>query len=222
MSVSRARPGVFCVARARRRRVGQRDRYLRGVIWVLEIVEKKAQSNRTALFPGLCRKSRLPIMLQESTKMAAPTHHNLAHSQTTPNKLATFQKWLQTIEKPLQTPQEPRGASFLRWPFSEARRPCPQKCTTSSTPPSTISRASPRRSTSASATNWTAARSGPRPTAPRPLPGKLPTASRVRTRTVCSDRARRTRSSTRRTVRPRVPQPAWTRRRRVRVGSPHV
>ena len=63
-------------------------------------------------------------------------------------------------------------------------------------------------------------RSRPRPTAPRPLPGKLPTASRVRTRTVCSDRARRTRSSTRRTARPSVPQPAWTRRRRRRhIGN---
>ena len=195
--------------------------YLRAVIWVLEILQKKAQSNRTALFPGLCRKSRLPGMVPENTIMAAPTHHNLAPSQTTPNKLATFQKWLQTIEKPLQTPQEPRGASFLHWPCSEARRPCPPRCTTSSTPPSTISRASLTRSTSASATSWTAARSGPRPTAPRPLPGKLPTASRVRTRTVCSDRARRTRSSTRRTVRPRVPQPTRTRRRRrrrVRIG----
>merc|ERR1719331_567118 len=139
-------------------------------------------------------------MVPENTIMAAPTHHNLAHPQTTPNKLATYQKWLQTIEKPLQTLQEPRGASCLPPLPSEARRPCRQPCTTSSTPPSTISRASPRRSTSASATNWTAARSGPRPTAPRPLPGKLPTASRVRTRTVCSDRARRTRSSTRRTA----------------------
>ena len=179
---------------------------LRVVVWVLEIVQKKAQSNRTALFPGLCRKSRLPIMLQESTKMAAPTHHDLAHSQTTPNKLPTYQKWLQTIEKPLQTPQEPRGASFLPCVPSGAPRPCLPRCTTSSTPPSTISRASPTRSTSACATSWTAPRSGPRPTAPRPLPGKLPTACRVRTRTVCSDRARRTRSSTRRTVRPRVPQ----------------
>ena len=197
--------------------------YLREVIWVLEIVQKKAQSNRTALFPGLCRKSRLPIMLQESTKMAAPTHHNLAHSQTTPNKLATFQKWLQTIEKPLQTPQEPRGAYFWPLAFWQAPRPCPPRCTTSSTPPSTTSRASPRRSTSACGTSWTAPRSGPRPTAPRPLPGKLPTASRVRTRTVCSDRARRTRSSTRRTARASVSKLIWTRRRRrVRVGSPHV
>ena len=159
-------------------------------------------------------------MLRANAIMAAPTHHNLAPSQFTPNKLATFQKWLQTIEKPLQTPQEPRGASFL-WPWhSEARRPCPQKCTTSSTPPSTISRASPTQSTSASATSWTAPRSRPRPTAPRPLPGKLPTASRVRTRTVCSDRARRTRSSTRRTVRTSVPETTWTRRRRRRhIGS---
>ena len=198
---------------------------LRVVVWVLEIVQKKAQSNRTALFPGLCRKSRLPIMLQESTKMAAPTHHDFDFSNLHPNDLPAYQKWLQTIEKPLQTPQEPRGASFVwPWPWA-APRPCRLRCTTSSTPPSTISRASPRRSTSASATNWTAARSGPRPTAPRPLPGKLPTASRVRTRTVCSDRARRTRSSTRRTVRPRVPQPTWTRRRRrrrLREGSPHV
>ena len=197
--------------------------YLRAVIWVLEILQKKAQSNRTALFPGLCRKSRLPGMVPENTIMAAPTHHNLAPSQTTPNKLATYQKWLQTIEKPLQTLQEPRGASFLHWPCSEARRPCLRRCTTSSTPPSTISRASPTRSTSACATSWTAARSRPRPTAPRPLPGKLPTASRVRTRTVCSDRARRTRSSTRRTARASVSKLIWTRRRRrVRVGSPHV
>ena len=196
---------------------------LRAVVWDLEIVQKKAQSNRTALFPGLCRKSRLPIMLQESTKMAAPTHHILAHLQTTPNKLATFQKWLQTIEKPLQTPQEPRGASFLHSVPLEARRPCLPRCTTSSTPPSTISRANLTRSTSACGTSWTAARSRPRPTAPRPLPGKLPTASRVRTRTVCSDRARRTRSSTRRTARASVSKLIWTRRRRrVRVGSPHV
>mmetsp|Transcript_8484 Transcript_8484/g.22949 ORF Transcript_8484/g.22949 Transcript_8484/m.22949 type:complete len:221 (+) Transcript_8484:207-869(+) len=139
-------------------------------------------------------------MLRANAIMAAPTHHNLTHSQITPNKLATFQKWLQTIEKPLQTLQEPRGASFLHWPSSEARRPCRPPCTTSSTPPSTISRASPRRSTSACATSWTAPRSRPRPTARRPLPGKLPTASRVRTRTVCSDRARRTKSSTRRTA----------------------
>ena len=54
----------------------------------------------------------------------------------------------------------------------------------------------------------------------RDIAGKLPTASRVRTRTVCSDRARRTRSSTTRTPRPRVPQPAWTRRRRRRhIGN---
>ena len=162
-------------------------------------------------------------MLRANAIMAAPTHHNLAHSQTTPNKLPTFQKWLQTIEKPLQTLQEPRGASFLHSVPLEARRPCHPRCTTSSTRPSTTSRASLTRSTSASATSWTAARSGPRPTAPRPLPGKLPTASRVRTRTVCSDRARRTRSSTRRTARASVSKLIWTRRRRrVRVGSPHV
>ena len=162
----------------------------------------------------------LPGMVPENTIMAAPTHHNLAPSQTTPNKLATYQKWLQTIEKPLQTPQEPRGASFLHSVPLAAPRPCRPTCTTSSTPPSTISRASLTRSTSACATSWTAARSGTRPTARRPLPGKLPTASRVRTRTVCSDQARRTRSSTRRTVRPGVPEPAWTRRRRRRhIGS---
>ena len=164
-------------------------------------------------------------MLRANAIMAAPTHHNLAPSQFTPNKLATLQKWLQTIEKPLQTPQEPRGAYFWpHWPW-DFHRPCLPRCTTSSTRPSTISRASLTRSTSASATSSTAARSGPRPTAPRPLPGKLPTASRVRTRTVCSDRARRTRSSTRHTVRPRVPQPTWTRRRRrrrLRLGSPHT
>ena len=150
--------------------------YLRAVIWVLDGLHRKPYKILTC-FLASAEIGAGQHMCQESTKMAAPTHHNLAPSQTTPNKLATYQKWLQTIEKPLQTLQEPRGASFWPLAFWQARRPCRPRCTTSSTPPSTISRASPRRSTSACATSWTAPRRGLAGRAAA-IAGKLPTASR--------------------------------------------
>ena len=123
ISVSRARLVFFCAARARRRRMGQRAMYLRAVIWVLDGLHRKPYKILTC-FLASAEIGAGQHMCQESTKMAAPTHHNLAPSQTTPNKLATYQKWLQTIEKPLQTLQEPRGASFWPLAFWQARRPC--------------------------------------------------------------------------------------------------
>ena len=177
ISVSRARLVFFCAARARRRRMGQRAMYLRAVIWVLDGLHRKPYKILTC-FLASAEIGAGQHMCQESTKMAAPTHHDLAPSQITPNKLATYQKWLQTIEKPLQTLQVPRGASFWPLAFWQARRPCRPRCTTSSTPPSTISRQA------RDGQQAPALQAGQHPRAasadgPQPLPGKLPTASRA-------------------------------------------
>ena len=106
MSVARARPGVFCVAWARRRRVGQRAMYLRVVVWVLEIVQKKANQIAPPCFlasaanrgcPSCSRKARRwqlqhitiwhirklpPISYQPSRNGCKPSKNHCKHCRS--------------------------------------------------------------------------------------------------------------------------------------------